>query len=368
MSKDEHSESGESSELARSEEVHVLPKNNLWLCLPALLLVTFLGSLDSTIVSVSLNTISKDLNSSSQSAYSWVGTIYLLTCTVVGPVTGKMTDIMGMKPMLYSGIALFVLSSGLCGASNRGLVNSLVGLVHSLSNAIGPLIGGAIAEHTSWSWCFWINLPTSAIAFTMLFFFLNVSQPPHASFKEKFNSFDYLGLILIACMTLKQTNTSTSSFTFVRDLAGTMGISLGGVIMHTEAVKRLSKIDGGQRFADMSEIASLKEADISENLRMSVQQAYSKAISTNYIFTSCVIAVGFLASLSIKKYTLDVKNIKEGEEEEDGEEKGDGNKKGFRKEEDEGKGEIHLPATTASSDTTLVKTKDMENQKPKQHL
>lgn len=149
--------------------------------------MTFLGSLDSTIVSTALPTISRDLNSTSQSAYSWVGVIYLLTCTAVVPVTGKCTDIIGMKPMLYSGIALFVLSSGMCGAAssmkqliafrgmqglgrgmmrvstqiiisniitlqNRGLANSLTGLVHSLSNALGPLIGGAIAEHTSWSW------------------------------------------------------------------------------------------------------------------------------------------------------------------------------------------------------------------------
>ena len=127
------------------------------------------------------------MQSSSQSAYSAVGIVYLLTCTVIVPVTGKFTDIFGMKPMLYSGISLFVLSSGLCGAAesmtqliafrgiqglgggmmrvstqiiisniitlqDRGLINSVIGLVHSLSNALGPLIGGAIVENIPWSW------------------------------------------------------------------------------------------------------------------------------------------------------------------------------------------------------------------------
>lgn len=163
---------------------------------------------------------------------------------------------------------------------------------------------------------------------------------------------------LQACMTLKQTNTSTSSFTFVRDLAGTMGISLGGTIMHTEAVKRLSKVEGGERFVDFSEIASLKDADVSANLRISVQQAYSKAIATTFIFTSCVIAMGFLASLFIKKYTLDVKNIKEGEEKDSGEEN-------ERKEREES------PAPTlfaTLSDTTSMHSKDIEKQKSKHDL
>lgn len=64
------------------------------------------------------------------------------------------------------------------------------GAVWSISSAIGPPVGGALAHH--WRWLFYLNLPLAGISLVLVSLFLNF-EIPKASFQEKFKRIDWLG-------------------------------------------------------------------------------------------------------------------------------------------------------------------------------
>jgi EmrB/QacA subfamily drug resistance transporter len=166
-----------------------------------LLLALTLSSLDATIVGTALPTIVSDLHGFAQ--YSWVVTAYLLTSTTVVPIVGKLSDQFGRKGFILAGIALFLVGSALAGASQtmiqlilfRGLQGLGAGFmltlaftlvadlfppaerarwqgvfvgVLSLALIVGPFIGGAITDHATWRWVFYVNLPIGALALLVL--------------------------------------------------------------------------------------------------------------------------------------------------------------------------------------------------------
>ena len=65
--------------------------------------------LDGTIVSTALKTIAQELNG--MDIYSWAITAYLLCETILIPISGKLSDIYGRKPLLLAGIAILKIVS-----------------------------------------------------------------------------------------------------------------------------------------------------------------------------------------------------------------------------------------------------------------
>ncbi|MCW2599355.1 MAG: major facilitator superfamily 1 [Frankiales bacterium] len=199
--------------------------------LGAIMLTTGLIALDSTIVATAVPSIVKDIGGFSQ--FPWLFSIYLLTQAVTVPIYGKLADVLGRKPMMTFGVAVFVLGSLLCGVAwsmpalivaravqgigagavqpigltiigdlytveERSRVQGYVASVWGAASVLGPLAGGLFSEYLSWRWIFFINLPLGAVALLALRrrFTENVVRREH--------TIDYPGaaLLTISCSLL----------------------------------------------------------------------------------------------------------------------------------------------------------------------
>jgi EmrB/QacA subfamily drug resistance transporter len=174
-----------------------------------LVLTLVLAALDQTILSTALPVMAREL--SGHWPLAWVFSAYLLAATVVIVLYGRLADVLGKKPMLLLAIGLFLLGSSACAASRdlqqlvlaralqgagggglltltmltvpdlfapeqRGRYQGLLGAAYGLSTMFGPLLGGALVEHLSWHWAFWLNVPLAALAWGVLAWVLPSKQ------------------------------------------------------------------------------------------------------------------------------------------------------------------------------------------------
>ena len=73
----------------------------------------FLAALDQSIVGVALPKITSELGGLDK--LSWVVTAYLLTSTAATPLWGKISDLLGRRPVFQAAIIVFLIGSVLCG-------------------------------------------------------------------------------------------------------------------------------------------------------------------------------------------------------------------------------------------------------------
>ena len=105
--------------LSPAEKMRALPRRQIMTAFIIILFANFLASLDQTIVGTAMPRIILDFGGFDQ--YTWVTTIYIITSSVIMPITGKLTDMYGRKPFFIAGLAIFVLASALCGLSQSML-------------------------------------------------------------------------------------------------------------------------------------------------------------------------------------------------------------------------------------------------------
>src|SRR5437870_11491323 len=169
------------------------------------LMVMLLASLDQTIVSTAMPRVVAELKGFDE--YTWVSTAYLLTSTVMVPIYGKLSDLLGRKPIFLFGVVVFLIGSALSGAAQdmnqliafrafqglgagalmpiaiaivgdlftpreRGKWQGITGAVFGLSSILGPLAGGWLTENANWRWVFYVNLPIGIAALLVLIFLM----------------------------------------------------------------------------------------------------------------------------------------------------------------------------------------------------
>ena len=194
-------------------------------------MATFMEVLDTSIANVSLPHIAGDL-SVSQDESTWVLTSYLVANAIVLPISGWLASKLGRKRFYMTCVALFTLSSFLCGTApslgwlvffrilqgigggglgpseqailadtfppqKRGQAFAMYGMAVVLAPAIGPTLGGFITDHYAWRWVFFINVPVGIVS--MLLTQRMVTDPPHIrDAKGRAGGIDFGGLALIA--------------------------------------------------------------------------------------------------------------------------------------------------------------------------
>ncbi len=203
---------------------------NPWVIALVVTMATFMEILDTSIANVSLPHIAGDLSVGVDES-TWVLTSYLVSNAVVLPISGWISSKIGRKRFYMTCVALFTVSSFLCGMApnlgaliffrvlqgvgggglapseqailvdtfppmKRGMAMAIYGMAIVLAPAIGPTLGGFITDNFSWRWVFFINIPVGAAS--LLLASRVVTDPPHLQQgKARAGAIDWLGLGLI---------------------------------------------------------------------------------------------------------------------------------------------------------------------------
>ena len=195
-------------------------------------LATFMEVLDTSIANVSLPHIAGGLSAGVDES-TWMLTSYLVSNAIVLPMSGWFSSLIGRKRFYMLCVALFTVSSFLCGLApnlgmliffrvlqgagggglqpseqsiladtfppaKRGMAFAIYGMAVVVAPAIGPTLGGWITDNYSWRWIFYINIPVGIIS--LMLTSRLITDPPHLSGETKREglSIDYIGLGLLA--------------------------------------------------------------------------------------------------------------------------------------------------------------------------
>ncbi len=159
----------------------------------------FLAFLDSTVVNIAFPAIQKYFHSADISSLSWVLNAYNIAFAAFLVAGGRLADLLGRKRMFIYGVVLFTAASGLCAAADtvgqlvafrvvqgigaavlvpaslalvvesfdaarRAHGVSLWGAAAAIASGLGPPIGGALVDASSWRWVFLVNMPLGVVA------------------------------------------------------------------------------------------------------------------------------------------------------------------------------------------------------------
>src|SRR5947209_14031412 len=200
---------------------------NKWAVMAIVAIGVFMATLDSSIVNISLPTIAHYFGVPLSGEVEWVIIAYLVVTAGILLTAGRISDMIGHKPVWAAGLIIFHLGSAFGGfasslglliaaralqglggalimaispamltnafpAHERGRALGLNAVVVALGVSTGPTLGGIITSTLSWRWIFFVNLPIGIIGLILTMRIL----------KEKMRwnpgKFDPAGAILLA--------------------------------------------------------------------------------------------------------------------------------------------------------------------------
>jgi EmrB/QacA subfamily drug resistance transporter len=191
----------------------------------AVMLSVGLVAIDSTILATAVPAIVDDLGGFAQ--FPWLFSIYLLAQAVCVPIFAKLTDLVGRKPVMLAGVALFVVGSVLCGlawsmptlivfravqglgagavqptamtiigdiysVAERAKVQGYIASVWAIASVVGPTLGGVFVDFLDWRLIFFVNVPLGAVAAWVL------ARRFREDVTRQLHRIDYAGAVLLA--------------------------------------------------------------------------------------------------------------------------------------------------------------------------
>ena len=210
-----------------------------WLVAAIVVVPTFMEVLDTTIAVVALRYIAGGLSATVNDG-EWVLTSYLAANAIILPITGWLSAHLGRRNYFLLSIALFTLSSALCGLAGslnqlilvrviqglaggglqpcsqgilldafprekQGVAMALFGLAALIAPVIGPTLGGWLTDQYNWRWVFLINVPIGLLALGACY--AKLRDPEYllvqrSELRQRPFRFDSIGLsILVIVMT-----------------------------------------------------------------------------------------------------------------------------------------------------------------------
>lgn len=177
------------------------PKHNRWAIALTVTLATFMEVLDTSIANVALPHIAGSLSATPDES-TWILTSYLVSNAIILPISAWMATTFGRKRFYMSCVAVFGVSSFLCGLAPslgmlvffrvvqgagggglapseqailadtfppamRGMAFAVYGMAVVVAPAIGPTLGGWITDNYDWRWIFYINVPIAIVSLVL---------------------------------------------------------------------------------------------------------------------------------------------------------------------------------------------------------
>jgi MFS family permease len=192
----------------------------------------FLISLDTTIVSTAIPRITDEFHTVAD--MGWYGSAFFLTLASFQGSWGKVYRYFPLKMSYIASIFIFEVGSLICAVAQnsvtlivgraiaglgaagissgsytilaftarpekRAAMTGIIGASFAIASVAGPLIGGAFTEHSTWRWCFWVNLPIGGVAAGLIVLFFHSprqAQAKNTTWKEIILQMDLSGITL----------------------------------------------------------------------------------------------------------------------------------------------------------------------------
>jgi EmrB/QacA subfamily drug resistance transporter len=241
-------------------------QNRRWSALALIVTAQFMVILDVAIVNVALPSIKTDLGFS-QENLQWVISAYAILFGGVLLLGGRLADLLGRRRLFVAGLALFAVSSLLCGLAwseasligfravqglggallapaalsllmttfaegrERNLALGIYGAASGSGAAAGVLLGGLLTSYLSWSWIFFINVPVgvAAIALTPVLLRESRAELEHRHFDFAGAASVTAGLMLLVYAMTRATSDGWGSTSTLGLLAGAVALIAGFV-------------------------------------------------------------------------------------------------------------------------------------------
>ncbi|KAH4161849.1 hypothetical protein HBI04_127330 [Parastagonospora nodorum] len=228
----------QTSQQTKVEDATIDPENEvtgikLLLIHIGICLCTFLVGLDFNVIATAVPVITSRFNSLDD--VGWYGAAFYIALCASQPLAGKTFTLYPKKMTYLIYLAFFEIGSLICGLAptsngliagrvvagfgasgvfaggfvilttiiplhKRAIYTGTMSSTFAIASIVGPVLGGALTQHASWRWCFYLNLPIGGLAATFIFFVFHVKPAPTeaAPRLEKLKGLDALGFTLFA--------------------------------------------------------------------------------------------------------------------------------------------------------------------------